>query len=75
MEDFKDRLLVETQELAKKLNMLNVFMASDKFPTLSREEKDLLYEQCICMNKYVQILGKRLEYYGEQFKHKIKFNI
>jgi len=67
MEDFKERLLNETQREANDLNKLNEFMASNIFPNLTRIEKDLLYEQSRCMNKKVQILGKRLEFYGIKF--------
>ncbi len=67
--NFKDRLLLETQELADKLNKLNYFMSSELFLGLSRVEKDLLYEQSRLMNSYVQVLGKRLEFYGVKFTH------
>jgi hypothetical protein len=65
----KARLLSETRETAERLNMLNAFMATDMFPRLPREDKDLLYEQQRVMSKYVQILGKRLERSGQQFTH------
>jgi hypothetical protein len=65
-----DRLIGETQETAERLNGLNAFMGSDKFPTLPREDKDLLYEQQRAMSTYVQILGKRIERAGAQFTHK-----
>jgi hypothetical protein len=65
----KIRLFTETQEVAERLNKLNTFMASDVFPKLPREDKDLLYSQQRVMSKYVQILGKRLERAGQQFKH------
>jgi hypothetical protein len=65
----KTRLLAETQEIAERLNKLNTFLASDVFPKLPREDKDLLYSQQRVMSKYVQILGKRLERAGQQFKH------
>ena len=70
MEDFKQRLLEETQELATKLNKLNEFMASETFIKLSRVEKNLLYNQVATMNSYIQILGTRLEYYNIEFKYK-----
>ena len=69
MNDYKTRLLEETRELATKLNKLNEFMAGDVFPTLPREKKDLMYDQCRTMNTYVQILGKRLELEGLEFTH------
>lgn len=65
----KARLLAETQETADRLNKLNAFMASDAFPKLNREDKDLLYSQQRVMSKYVQILGKRLERAEMQFQH------
>ena len=71
MEDFKQKLLEETQLEAGKLNNLNKFMNSNVFINLTRIEKDLLYEQCRTINTFVQILGKRLEYYGIKFVNKI----
>lgn len=68
-EDQKARLLTETQETAARLNKLNAFMADPAFPKLERIDKDLLYSQQRVMSEYVQILGKRLERAGEQFKH------
>jgi len=65
----KERLLNETKETATRLNDLNKFMAGDIFPTLEREDKDLLYSQQRVMSKYVQILGKRLNRAGSQFTH------
>lgn len=64
-----DRLIGETRETAERLNGLNAFMGSDKFPTLPREDKDLLYEQQRAMSTYVQILGKRIERANGQFTH------
>lgn len=68
-EEQKSRLLTETQETAARLNKLNAFMATDAFPLLPREDKDLLYEQQRTMSQLVQILGKRLERAGQQFAH------
>jgi len=50
--------------IAGKLNKLNLFMVTENFVALDRENKDLLYEQQRTMSKYVQILGKRLELLG-----------
>lgn len=68
-EEQRARLLEETQEVAGRLNKLNAFMATDAFPKLPREDKDLLYSQQRVMSRYVQILGKRIERAGQQFKH------
>jgi hypothetical protein len=67
--DSASRLLDETRETATRLNKLNAFMATDAFPKLPREDKDLLYSQQRVMSKYVQILGKRLERAGQPFEH------
>lgn len=67
--DAAQRLLTETQETAARLNKLNTFMAGPIFPTLAREDKDLLYEQQRTMSTLVQILGKRLERAGQPFQH------
>ena len=64
-----ERLLTETRETADRLNKLNAFMATDAFPKLTREDKDLLYSQQRVMSEYVQILGKRLERAGTEFTH------
>lgn len=72
MEDWKQRLLIETQETAGRLNKLNAFMAGEVFPTLPREDKDLLYSQQRTMSKLVQTLGKRLERANVQFAHPAK---
>ena len=64
-----NRLMEETRNTAGRLNKLNAFMASDQFPGLPREDKDLLYSQQRVMSRYVQILGKRLERAGAQFSH------
>jgi len=64
-----DRILQETRVVAGNLNKLNTFMASEAFPDIDREAKDLLYEQQRAMSTYVQILGKRLEIMGRKFSH------
>jgi len=67
---FTDRVLIEAQELATKLNDLNMFMATANFVALDRDYKDLLYKQQRVMSKYIQILGKRLELLGSKFEFK-----
>jgi len=67
---FYDRLLIEAQELATKLNGLNDFMRTQNFVDLDRQNKDLLYTQSRLMNKYLQVLGKRLEILGDKFSFK-----
>lgn len=69
-ETFYDKLLFKTRELAKELNALNVFMGTQGFADLDRENKDLLYSQSRLMNEYLQVLGKRLEILGQKFQFK-----
>ena len=64
-----DDLLLEARDVASRLIKLNAFMATDDFPKLPQEDKDLLYEQSRAMSHYVQILGKRLGRAGSQFSH------
>lgn len=74
MEAYKQRLLDETREEAGKLEKLNTFMSGPIFPTLTRVEKDLQYDQVIVMTRFVQILGKRLEFYGIEYTRKEETN-
>jgi len=67
---FYDRLLIEAQELAEKLNRLNDSMRTQAFVNLDRQNKDLLYKQSRLMSEYLQVLGQRLEILGEKFKFK-----
>jgi hypothetical protein len=67
---FYDRLLNEAQELATKTNVLNDFMRTQAFVDLDRQNKDLIYKQSRLMNKYLQVLGQRLEILGEKFSFK-----
>ena len=67
---FYDRLLIEAQELATKTNALNDFMRTQAFVDLDRQNKDLLYTQSRLMNKYLQVLGQRLEILGDKFSFK-----
>lgn len=57
-------LKTETQELAAKTNKLQDYMRTEQFYLLTRNEKDLLYMQLHAMLTYLEVLGKRCEYYG-----------
>lgn len=56
-----DLLVVETKDLAKKINELQNFMRTVFFYKMPRLEKDLLYDQMKAMLDYLQVLGKRIE--------------
>lgn len=59
---FKDRLMIEQQELAGRLYKLCSFVDSPKFKEVvtDNEQQELLYEQCQRMSDYLRVLNKRL---------------
>ena len=60
MEPHVKRVLDERDELAKKCDALLVFLGGDLFLSLSKEKKELMYEQYAVMRDYLTFLGKRL---------------
>ncbi len=65
----KSELLTEARDAASRLNKLNAFMATDEFPKLDREDKDLLYLKQRTLSEYVQLLGKMLDRSKLQYTH------
>lgn len=61
MRNIKEELKLECKDLIEKVNKLNTFKGTIEFYKLPRESKDLLYEQSRLMDRYIQILGKRME--------------
>ena len=61
---WQQQLKDETQELAVKTNKLQDYMRTEQYYLLTRNEKDLLYMQLHTMLTYLEVLGKRCEYYG-----------
>ena len=62
MEDYKVRVLVEHFELTGKVIKLDNFINSEKFESMKdTEQGKLLIEQKATMDKYLTILGKRLD--------------
>ena len=59
-------MLDEYFELSTKIEKLNEFFTTSMFSKLSEIEKDLLTEQGEAMNKYLEILNKRIEYIREK---------
>ena len=59
---FKDRLVIEQQELAGRLDKLCSFVDSPKFEEVvtDKEQRDLLLLQRKCMGEYMYVLGKRI---------------
>lgn len=59
---FKDRLLIEQQELTERLDKLCSFVDNPKFKEIvtDNEQQELLYEQCQRMSDYLRVLNKRI---------------
>lgn len=61
-----ERILDEYFELSNKVEKLNEFFTTNMFSKLADIEKELLTEQSEAMNKYLEILNKRIEYIREK---------
>ena len=62
MDDYKSRLRKELEDLNFKIEKLNNFIGkNDIFKTIDLEEQELLKEQREIMNKYANILRKRIK--------------
>lgn len=64
MSDFKDRLLVEKEELNGKIERLRGFIAGGKFETIDPGQQTLLPIQLDVMTAYSQILAARIALLG-----------
>jgi len=60
------RVEFEKEELDDKLTKLKAFLVSNYYQGLSEEMKLLLEEQAEVMEKYSDILAKRLTLFGQQ---------
>ncbi|WAX07975.1 hypothetical protein BK735P2_00021 [Bacteroides phage BK735P2] len=60
MEDFKERLVVERDELEDKIAKLEAFIGSARFENLDERNKKLLEIQCDAMRQYSVILNVRI---------------
>lgn len=60
---FKDRLVIEQQDLAEKLSKLCAFVDTPKFEEVVKDEhqRDLLLQQRDYMGEYLNILNQRIE--------------
>ena len=62
MNNYKSRLRKELEDLNFKIEKLNNFIEkNDIFETIDLEEQELLKEQRRIMNKYANILRKRIK--------------
>lgn len=60
MEDYKERLIIEQQELKEKLSKLTEFMNSEEYYKLSKNNRLVLKNQKIAMELYLQVLNMRV---------------
>ena len=60
MEDYKERLIEEQQELKEKLSKLTEFMNSEEYYKLSPNNRLVLKNQKIAMELYLQVLNMRV---------------
>ena len=58
--EFLDRMVEENDELVKKIDKLESFLATDKFKDLGRPNRDLLMEQFFHMRSYKRVLDLRI---------------
>jgi len=60
MDDWQTRLVLEKDELNKKINKLEDFFFSEKRESLLRTDQDLLCVQLHAMSNYRDILNQRI---------------
>lgn len=60
MDAFKDRLVLEHNDLEEKLNKLDDFLLSEKVVSLEPVQRTLLLIQATSMNTYLTCLKERL---------------
>ncbi len=63
---FKDRLLIERQDLAERFSKLCAFVDTPKFEEVVKDEhqRDLLLQQRDYMSEYLNVLNQRIEALG-----------
>lgn len=61
VDTWKDRLIVERDELKVKVDKLTDFISSKTFNHVSQKEKDLLRDQLLHMQVYLKILNRRID--------------
>lgn len=64
MQPHQERVVTESNDLRTKLDKLSEFIAGDVFKKLDMEDRDLLVEQRVFMNSYLDVLRQRIERFG-----------
>ena len=60
MSNFKERLVIEQEELSNRLDKLNDFLLSEKVNNIDDVQLALLQVQATAMNTYLQCLKERI---------------
>lgn len=63
MEDYQQRVIDEKKELITKINNLTYFISTDTFELLPMEEQKRMIHQKIIMEKYINILTDRINFF------------
>jgi len=65
MSDYQDRVVKEKDELAEKINKLNLFTGSPQFQSVEVRQQVLLRTQLDVMNEYLRILEERIKLFQD----------
>ena len=57
---FQERVVVEKQELDKKIEALSAFMGGHLFQTIPSAEQARMHKQRVAMRSYSEALGERI---------------
>ena len=57
---WEQRLKIEVDELAEKIDKLSAFIDGDSFDKLPKEQRNMLSQQLIFMSAYAEVLKNRL---------------
>ena len=60
LDDYKSRATAELEELNERLDALNEFLRTEKFESLTDEQKGALESQRHHMSSYATVLGERI---------------
>lgn len=65
MSNYKERVVIEKDELNTKINDLVGFMHSDEFVALDSVNQGLLMVQHVAMQNYIDVLRRRIEVFKD----------
>lgn len=67
LKPFQQRVVEEKRDLDEKLEKLKKYIDfSEIYPCLIEAERNRLMEQCICMERYSEILSERIAAFNEE---------